>query len=274
MTKLQRVNEAIKWIYFEGLAINQADLSDKLGYTASSFSQIVNGKVNLSDSFINKLSKFAPKLNKAWLLNGQGEMLSPVQNGTYIPNINEVAYVNEAEMLYDLEATFEHFEVEPQTITNSHGNTFTFYPDNRIYIEVPKIPFPAHATYLEVFQDEAAIKEEFNTITFKVDKFGLGYYLAFEVVGDSMNGGSLNDTPSGAEVLAREVGRHLWSTGFRKTDYGFILITKSGIYHKDIGEYNDKTGMLTLNSRNEMHPTKQYPINDIYQIFHIIKRSF
>ncbi|EHQ40982.1 hypothetical protein [Myroides odoratus] len=40
MDKIERLNEAVKWIIFEGLAKNHTDLAQKLGYKKSSFSQI------------------------------------------------------------------------------------------------------------------------------------------------------------------------------------------------------------------------------------------
>ena len=91
-----------------------------------------------------------------------------------------------------------------------------------------------------------------------------------------MNGGSLNDTPGGALVLAREVGRHLWKSGFHETKYGFIILSKDNIYHKDIIDFNSDTGDIICHSRNPSREFSDFPINlnDVYQIFHVIKRQF
>lgn len=47
MTETQRVKKVINWLVFMEYAENERELAEKLGYTKSSFSQIVNGKVPL-----------------------------------------------------------------------------------------------------------------------------------------------------------------------------------------------------------------------------------
>ena len=49
-----RLKKVINWLIFQEIAENERALADLLGYTKSSFSQIVNGKVPLSDKFIKK----------------------------------------------------------------------------------------------------------------------------------------------------------------------------------------------------------------------------
>ena len=52
MTETQRVKKVINWLVFMEYAENERELAEKLGYTKSSFSQIVNGKVPLSERFV------------------------------------------------------------------------------------------------------------------------------------------------------------------------------------------------------------------------------
>lgn len=75
MTDIQRIDKVLKWLVFVGFADNNMEVAVKLGYTKSSFSQIINGKVPLSDKFIDKLSSANPNINKLWILSGNGEML-------------------------------------------------------------------------------------------------------------------------------------------------------------------------------------------------------
>lgn len=163
---------------------------------------------------------------------------------------------------------------EPEIFFNERtGNKYLIYPDGNIRIEVLKVPFAAYASYVDAFDDEIKLNQEFSTITFKVDHIGRGKYLGFESKGDSMwnNGGY--DTPSGADILGRSIGRHLWLLGFNKSKYGFIIITKTGMYHKDITGLDEK-GNLLLESRNPNVDPFGYSINDVHEIYHVIKRSF
>src|SRR5690606_37251127 len=113
-------------------------------------------------------------------------------------------------------------------------------------------------------------------MTFNVDRIGRGNYKAFIVKGDSMNGGKINDTPDGAKVLGRELGRHHWKDGFGDTQYGYIILCKKNIFHKDITNYNNETGEITCHSRNSSPEYSDFNIslNDCYQIFKVIKRIF
>ena len=55
MTDTQRIKKVVNWLIFQEVAENEKALADLLGYKKSSFSQIMNGKVPLSDRFVKKL---------------------------------------------------------------------------------------------------------------------------------------------------------------------------------------------------------------------------
>jgi transcriptional regulator with XRE-family HTH domain len=75
MTKIERVRKLCKWLVFYGFAENDKELADKLGYTKSSFSQIMNEKVPLSDKFIDRLCDTNKNINKVWIDEFKGTML-------------------------------------------------------------------------------------------------------------------------------------------------------------------------------------------------------
>lgn len=165
--------------------------------------------------------------------------------------------------------------VDYNIIENTNGNTFVEMPDGSLMIKVPLIPFNAYASFLEIYDDEYQVHREFESIYFTVDKVGRGKYLAFTVKNDSMNGGSLDDTPSGAQVLARELGRQHWKDGFNTSLYGWILICITGIFHKDI-KGPDEHGFITCSSRNKSpeFPNFKLNLNEVHSIYKLIKRTF
>lgn len=220
--------------------LTNADIGNIIGMSGDAFRMAVK-RESLSDLEIKEIEKF-------------------FTSKTNIKKMNDVEIANNDD--------------EIEVFVNKNGIKFYEYPDGSTKIEVIKIPFDAYASYLEAYNDEDKLHSEFSTATFTVDKVAKGNYLAFNIKNDSMNGGGINDTPSGAEVLAREVGRHLWKDGFHTPQYGFILMTKNAIYHKDIKDYDNETGLLTLSSRNKSEEDFQVSINDIYRIFNVIKRTF
>lgn len=238
----------------ENEGITMTGLEAVIGASKGVLSRAVKNGTDIQSKWIVKIVENYPQYS-SWILTGDD---------------NDINNLN----LNDDESIYTDDYKEPETFINERtGNKYLIYPDGNIRIEVIKIPFAAHASYIECFEDEVKLNQEFSTITFKVDHIGRGKYLGFESKGNSMwnNGGY--DTPSGADILGREIGRHLWQYGFKKIKYGFILITKTGIYHKDI-ESLDENGHLLLTSRNPENSAFKYPINDVKEIYSVIKRSF
>jgi phage repressor protein C with HTH and peptisase S24 domain len=92
MTKIERVRKLCKWLIYDGYADNDADLAVKMGYTKSSFSQIMNEKVHLSDKFIDKLCLTNENINKVWINKNIGYMLN---------NDDALHLINEPSSNYD-----------------------------------------------------------------------------------------------------------------------------------------------------------------------------
>lgn len=76
MEATRRIKKIINWLIYQEVAENERALSEMLGYTKSSFSQIVNGKVPLSEKFAKNLCGLDANLNSVWLLTGEGEMFT------------------------------------------------------------------------------------------------------------------------------------------------------------------------------------------------------
>lgn len=70
----QRLKKVINWLIFQGIAVNERALAELLGYTKSSFSQIVNGKVPLSDKFVKALCSLDDNINEVWVKTGEGNL--------------------------------------------------------------------------------------------------------------------------------------------------------------------------------------------------------
>lgn len=81
----QRVTNLVEFSIYSKLALDKKDLAQKLGYNASSFSQIINGRVPVSDKFLEKLLDFIPNLNEKWLLTGDGEMFNDTAEPNAVP---------------------------------------------------------------------------------------------------------------------------------------------------------------------------------------------
>jgi phage repressor protein C with HTH and peptisase S24 domain len=150
MTKIERLRKLCKWLIYIGYADNDAELASKLGYTKSSFSQIINEKVPLSDKFIDKICAVDQNINKVWINTGKSVMLhSEIQNPiTNHLQVNEPAAVfnqktislvdNQKIPLYNIEAT--------AGIVTLFNDTSEIKPID--YIQIPNLPKCDGAVYV------------------------------------------------------------------------------------------------------------------------------
>lgn len=97
MTELQRIKIALKALISLGIARNQEGVGKLLGYSnKSSFSQVMNGKVNLPTDFIERLCALNSSINKEWIKNGIGNLLENNTNANIDYNEeNNTKFLNE-----------------------------------------------------------------------------------------------------------------------------------------------------------------------------------
>jgi hypothetical protein len=92
MTDTQRIKKVVNWLIFQEVAENEKALADLLGYKKSSFSQIMNGKVPLSDRFVKKLCSLDENINEVWIMTGEGDMFKNNPNSLQAVEISREAW--------------------------------------------------------------------------------------------------------------------------------------------------------------------------------------
>lgn len=110
MTKIERVKKVCKWLIFYGFAENDKELAEKLGYSKSSFSQIMNEKVPLSNKFIDNLCSANKNLNKIWIEKNEGTLFTNLESDTCL-NYKELAEARQ-EIIDGLKYKIENLERE------------------------------------------------------------------------------------------------------------------------------------------------------------------
>lgn len=117
-TDLERVRRLVDWLVFERIAENKRNLADKLGYTESSLSQILNGKVSLSNKFIKKLANINSNINEDWLTTGEGEMLKPPKNDFSQLTEDEISEIVSDTYADHLMAMYKKGEIYPTKVVS------------------------------------------------------------------------------------------------------------------------------------------------------------
>lgn len=92
MGRTERLKQTITFLKAKGEINLQKDFAEKLGISTSNLSSAIGGNVKyLSDSFFRRVQTTFPILSLKWLLNGEGEMVSPIamkDNSSGIPLIH------------------------------------------------------------------------------------------------------------------------------------------------------------------------------------------
>ena len=119
MTKIDRVKKVCKWLIFYGFAENDKELAEKLGYSKSSFSQIMNEKVPLSNKFIDNLCSANKNLNKIWIEKSEGSLFTEEENDKHI-NYKNLAEARQ-EIIDGLKYKIENLEIENRKLRIQKG---------------------------------------------------------------------------------------------------------------------------------------------------------
>lgn len=72
----ERLAEVVAYLTLSGKIRNKTDFANQLGKHKSVVSDYVNGKQNVSEIFLRKVTDLFPEINWRWILTGEGKMLS------------------------------------------------------------------------------------------------------------------------------------------------------------------------------------------------------
>ena len=136
---------------------------------------------------------------------------------------------------------------------------------------VPLVNKYAYAGYLSGFGDMEYI-QSLPSIPMIADREGRGTYMAFEVKGDSMDDGTRNSYEQGDIIIGRQIAQHHWQNKLHINKYDFVIVHRTeGVLLKKIIKHDTTTGTLTLHSLNSLYDDFNINLNDVAQIFNVIK---
>lgn len=87
--KLSRLADMIDWMLYHNIVASRRELAQRMNYTESTLSCVVNGKQPISPKFLTALSQIDPRLNVDWIDTGKGEMIIK-EEMTNIPTTEEL----------------------------------------------------------------------------------------------------------------------------------------------------------------------------------------
>lgn len=251
------LRKVITWMILQDKVSSNREMAQQMGYNPSAFSQIVNGRVPMSDKFLGKLAEFEPQINIEWVKTGKGSMIKSHDE------------VGEALKKMDGEEELEFYT------ENSHGVRF-YKNDDHLVMAVRHVPYAAFGQFANDSDRLEPLREEWGWETYEVDRLARGNYLSFEVQGNSMDTGMRQSFEPGDKVLVREVERMYWKEGIRYETWPYyVVVFGTSVLLKQIIQQDKERGILTFHSLN---PSPEYTdftlcMDDIRALYKVIKKK-
>ena len=230
------VYERIKEIRKEFFNDSNIEFANFMGEKTSTTSGWVSGKRGIGRSVIDKITSKLPKINPAWLLTGEGNMIN---------------------------------QPEPSIQPNAH------VVESLNYMNVPVVHIKARCGYLSGYGDAEYI-DSLPTMPVIVDKTYHGKYMIFEAEGDSMDDGTRNSFEEGDVLLVRELGKQHWRDKFRFNDHPYwVIVFDSSILIKQMVAQNLETGDLTFHSLNPSPEYTDFILNvdRIRALYYVLQKK-
>lgn len=244
----------------EFLHLRAGTFARKIGYPRpQKIYDIQKGKTKyISNDVANDIVAAFPNINKSWLLSGEGSMVKETINGS-----TDVVYMgtrDKENVFFRTTSGIDYFELE----------------NGKYRMRVPLVPYNAYARYAnEPAEAIAQERDDCDKVEFIVDQIYHGYYVAFEIKGDSMDDNSKHSISHGDVVLARRLDPIYWKDGLRYEKFPFwIVVLDSTILCKQIVGQNMETGDITCHSLNPSPEYKDFTVNlnDVRQLFNIVQK--
>lgn len=245
---------------------------DKLGLPVPIIADIVNVSKELLYMILSGKRNISKKLaNKIQDRFGIPAGFSLGEGDRFDYNLNLIKKI-------DKQAISNAKDVGPARSDEDGDTKFTEISPGFYGMMVELVPEYAKAGYLSSYADQEFI-DDLPKHYFTVDKFVRGKYRAFEVTGDSMNNGDIDEAiPNGAIVLARELKREAWRSKLHNHTWpNWIFVHRhEGIICKQIAHQDVQNGVLTLRSLNpdkDKYPDITVNMDELEQIYNVILRQ-
>lgn len=137
--------------------------------------------------------------------------------------------------------------------------------ENNELMSIPLVHERAHAGFSEMWGDREWM-DELPTVV--MDKRTDGTYVAFEVVGDSMDFDGRNAIQEGDIIIVRELQQHHWRNKLHVPEIFVIVLKHDGILVKEVIAHDVEKGIITCHSFNSYYSDIQVNLNDVVKLYY------
>lgn len=196
----------------------------------------------------------------------------PIKNLTKIAEYFDVSI---AELyMYEVNENRGSYIIENRLSKN--GNKIYSIGKEKKLIMAPLLFHEQHKEYIERYLVDQAFLKELTQIGFIMEFLDESGYVAFEVLGDSMDDGSIEAIPNKTIVLGREMeNKELVSSKKGVYETSAVIVCKDRILCKKIMGYNKDSNSIVCHNLNELPEYRDFELflSDVLQVFKIVKKQ-
>ncbi|TMM58874.1 helix-turn-helix transcriptional regulator [Maribacter algarum] len=194
----------------------------------------------------------------------------PIKNLTKIANYFEVSIAE----LYSHEVNEEQDIYKLSSATSDSTLTVKKIDAKKWIVNAPLVTVKKLRDYCHETENREFLKS-LPSLSFVVENIESGTYVAFEIMGNSMENGTADSIPSGAIVLAKEILQEDLEMRGKVKNPKAIIIFGENILCKEIINYDEKSKQITCHSLNTSpeYADFEIPVSEIKQLFEVIKKQ-
>ncbi len=159
-----------------------------------------------------------------------------------------------------------------QKVVSADGTMAYALPEGKYLVMAPVLLSGFQEKFLQDLKLDDLLKSGFL-----VDYFDEGGYLAFEIIGNAMNDGSIQSIPNGSLVLGKRIDKEVLSKSGTNSlvDQALVLVCTTRIICKRFTGYNVETQSIACNNLNNAPEFKDFevPLANISSVYLVVKRQ-
>lgn len=138
-------------------------------------------------------------------------------------------------------------------------------------IQIPIVSQYAFSDYSKNFDNTDFIKN-LPTYPISVDRELKGYFIMFEVKGNSMDNNSKESLQEGDLLLSRNIKKEYWKYKLNANNWKYVIVHKTeGIMIRKIIKHDLEKKIITAHSLNPMFEDIDISLDEVDQLFHVIQ---
>lgn len=195
----------------------------------------------------------------------------PIKNLTKIAQYFDVSIAE----LYSHEVNEEMGIYSIQEQIPKKGYAIKAIGSDKFLVTVCLVAKENHDEYVLNF-DSPTFLNKLPLISFVLEKVEEGNYISFEIVGNSMDNGSIDGIPDGAIILGKQISTVKLKTILENNQQViWVIVYKDAILCKEIVGYDEKTKVVTCRSLNTALEYSDFQIDssDVVQFFKVVKKQ-